>query len=340
MVLTVLASSEEVDGSWRSSHRHVGPTPTMPSSPSSRTGVAKPSSKKRSSTPGCVGVVSRSPRSSPPSPSPGRSRPHSSRAGRVRRRADPPPRRAPRFPPSGTTAVEHVDAVASWAKIHTGWVMIFSDGRVLVSHDTGPVRERWLSPAGLGLVQSGHVTALDVRSNTFDSEWWTIARYREYVAAEYAACPPGTRLDCPRPPPERGPRRRAGDATEALRVRVRHVAAVRHADTASGLEPWERVLRAGSRRRVRNRVAQRPALRRTSPRWGSTTSPSHPLTGNRWTCSSSRSFPMAGSCSGVAERARAVSGLDGIARSALKEGKHHDGHRPAASVRLRGIRRP
>lgn len=101
----------------------------------------------------------------------------------------PPSQAGAEVPAAGTTAVEHVDAVASWAKIHTGWVMIFSDGRVLVSHDTGPVRERWLSPAGLGLVQSGHVTALDVRSNTFDSEWWTIARYREYVAAEYAACP-------------------------------------------------------------------------------------------------------------------------------------------------------
>ena len=92
-------------------------------------------------------------------------------------------------PVAGTTAVEHVDAVASWAKIHTGWVMIFSDGRVLVSHDTGPVRERWLSPAGLDLVQSGQVTALDVRSNTFDSASWAVARYTEYVAAEYAACP-------------------------------------------------------------------------------------------------------------------------------------------------------
>lgn len=93
--------------------------------------------------------------------------------------------------PAGTTGVEHVDAVASWAEVHTGWVMIFGDGRVLVSHDTGPIRERRLSPAGLGLVQSGEVTALDVRSNTFDSEWWAVARYTEYVAAEYAACPRG-----------------------------------------------------------------------------------------------------------------------------------------------------
>lgn len=92
-------------------------------------------------------------------------------------------------PAGGTTAVEHVDAVASWAEVHTGWVMVFSDGRVMVSHDTGPIRERWLSPAGLGLVRSGGVTALDVRSNTFDSASWAVARYTEYVAAEYAACP-------------------------------------------------------------------------------------------------------------------------------------------------------
>ena len=115
----------------------------------------------------------------------------------------PPPSRAGAEGPAvGAAAGEHVDAIASWAEFHTGWVMVFSDGRVLRAGAIGDViREQWLSPAGLDLVRGGRVTAHDVWLDTALDVWpddsaldlrgvWAAPQNpRSYVATEFAACP-------------------------------------------------------------------------------------------------------------------------------------------------------
>ena len=102
-------------------------------------------------------------------------------------------------PRAGAAAVEPVDVVTSWAGYKRGWVMVFSDGRVVRWPANEGILEVQLSPAGLDVVESGRVTAYDVwRDTAFwvwpdDSEfdrhgWWADQNRRAYLPTQFAAC--------------------------------------------------------------------------------------------------------------------------------------------------------
>lgn len=107
-------------------------------------------------------------------------------------------------PPSGAeTQVGQVDdsglgpapegshLVVKWGAVHVGWVLAYADGRLLSYRDSGPVWERWLTPAGLALATTSAVNwdqFLHVTQSMFPASAWLDPAPREYRPSAYAAC--------------------------------------------------------------------------------------------------------------------------------------------------------
>jgi hypothetical protein len=88
-------------------------------------------------------------------------------------------------------APEGSHLVMRWGAVHVGWVLAYADGRLLSYQDSGPVWERWLTPAGLALARSNAVNwdqFLHVTQSMFPASAWMDPAPREYRPGAYAAC--------------------------------------------------------------------------------------------------------------------------------------------------------
>jgi hypothetical protein len=109
-------------------------------------------------------------------------------------------------PPAGAGApvadppVADATLVASWGRIHEGWVLVYEDGRVIRYPDAGAglitdqsryyaIVERRLTPEGLELVRSGALgVGQFIRYALVPADVWAEAEWRPYVPPEYAVC--------------------------------------------------------------------------------------------------------------------------------------------------------
>lgn len=83
------------------------------------------------------------------------------------------------------------DVAGMWAKIHSGWVYVYDDGRVLSLPDAGPIRERHLSPYGVDLVREGRLDPqllLRPQLTRTPAEVWSDSAPQPYRPSEYAVC--------------------------------------------------------------------------------------------------------------------------------------------------------
>lgn len=101
--------------------------------------------------------------------------------------------------PAAVAPAEEAELVTSWGGFHSGWVLVYADGRVIWYPDAGAglaegmsrywIVERRLTTVGLRLVQSGAIQAEDFnRAAAVPPEAWAEPRYRPYVPAVYAVC--------------------------------------------------------------------------------------------------------------------------------------------------------
>lgn len=101
--------------------------------------------------------------------------------------------------PVADPPVRDATLVASWGRIHEGWVLVYEDGRVIRYPDAGAglvvdqsryaIVERRLTPAGLELVRSGAIVVSQfVEYARMPEDVWAEAKWRPYVPAEYAVC--------------------------------------------------------------------------------------------------------------------------------------------------------
>jgi hypothetical protein len=79
--------------------------------------------------------------------------------------------------------------VAHYSKFHSGWVLVYADGRVITNPDTGEHLERRLSPTGVSLVRSGTVDLSEFlwdAERSLPADAWTDPVAKPYVASKYA----------------------------------------------------------------------------------------------------------------------------------------------------------
>jgi hypothetical protein len=121
--------------------------------------------------------------------------------------AGPAPAPAPTAPaptPLGAPLVEGPDPgstlLTSWAQIHTGWVLIYGDGRVIWHKEEAqnnqsvqtPIYERRLTAAALDVVRSGTLAPRDLLLGYHlygDDKLWAEPTARIYEPSKYAICP-------------------------------------------------------------------------------------------------------------------------------------------------------
>jgi hypothetical protein len=79
--------------------------------------------------------------------------------------------------------------IATYGKIHVGWVLVYADGRVLSYPDHGPVYERRLTPSGIADVRDGSLVVDElVDVATSPAGVWVDGEAREFRPTAYAVC--------------------------------------------------------------------------------------------------------------------------------------------------------
>ena len=104
---------------------------------------------------------------------------------------DPPGTTGPDQPGPFAAPVNRADVVGIWAQLHSGWVYVYDDGRVLSLPDAGPITERHLSPYGVALVREGGLDPkllLHPQFTSLPAEVWSDPAPRPYSPSEYALC--------------------------------------------------------------------------------------------------------------------------------------------------------
>jgi hypothetical protein len=82
-----------------------------------------------------------------------------------------------------------VSVIAQYGKIHTGFVFVYSDGRVVLFADgSGTLMERRLTQGGLDLVRSGFVSVTTSLAYHLPDSAWAEPEFRPYAPSSYAIC--------------------------------------------------------------------------------------------------------------------------------------------------------
>lgn len=94
----------------------------------------------------------------------------------------------PPLPPAVNAPTAAV--IGRWAMIHSGWVYVYDDGRVLSYPDRGPILVRRLSAYGIDLVREGVIVPemLLHRGGTIPTGAWSDSTATAYRPMTYAFC--------------------------------------------------------------------------------------------------------------------------------------------------------
>jgi hypothetical protein len=93
---------------------------------------------------------------------------------------------------SGLTDVSGpAQLLATYGRVHVGWVLVYVDGRVLSYPDHEPVFERRLNSSGIALVRAGSLglyDLLDAIDSASPAGIWIEGEAHEYRPTAYAVC--------------------------------------------------------------------------------------------------------------------------------------------------------
>lgn len=78
--------------------------------------------------------------------------------------------------------------VASWGVIHSGWMLVYADGRTLRYPDGGPIQEQFLTEFGLRLITSGIIPEEEWSRGRMPSGSWAESGGRIFAPSSYAVC--------------------------------------------------------------------------------------------------------------------------------------------------------